>query len=111
MFQRTKQGAVDVIAGEMPLTREYAGDLASVIDQCLDHGQPMAVLDMQKIPLLDSAGLERLLDGQDEFLKRGGMLKLAAPSPLCRDILVATGVGANFEIYGDVKSAVGSFLR
>jgi anti-anti-sigma factor len=111
MFQRTKQGAVDLIAGNISLSRESAAELARVIGECLDHGQPMAVLDMQKIPLMDSAGLEQLLAGQDEFLKRGGMLKLAAPSPLCRDILVATGVGTKFEIYGDVKSAVGSFLR
>ncbi len=111
MFHRSKQGAVDIITSGVSLTRDHVDGLRAVIDQCLKHGQPMAVLDMQKIPLFDSAGLEHLLDFQDEFQRRGGVLKLAAPSPLCRDILSATGIAPRFEIFSDVNSAVGSFLR
>lgn len=111
MFHRTRQGAVEVIATDDPLTHEHADELAVEVEHCKGHGQPMVVLDMQRIPLLDSAGLERLLDCQEELESNGGILKLAAPSSLCQDILGATGVASQFEIFGDVKSAVGSFLR
>ncbi len=38
-------------------------------------------------------------------------LKLAAPSPLCEEILSVTGVGEGFEIFEDAALAVGSFVR
>jgi anti-anti-sigma factor len=93
------------------LAGENLQELAATLQQCLGDGQPRAVLDMQEIPLLDSAGLELLLDVQEEFEQRAGRLKLAAASPLCRDILNVTGVGNHFEIYRELKSAIGSFLQ
>ena len=111
MFQRTKQGAVSVITGASPLTGEQTTALQGTLLDCLEDGQPKAVLEMQGIPLLDSLALEMLLDVQDDFQRRAGVLKLAAPTPLCREILSLTGVAARFEIYPEAKSAVGSFVQ
>ena len=69
------------------------------------------VLDLQEVALIDSAGLEMLLDIQEDFEQRAGSLKLAAPNPLCNDIMHATGVANRFEIYREVKMAIGSFLQ
>ena len=109
MFKATKQGAINVVSGEIPLTEEQAGELYVAFEPCLSSGQPRAVLNLQQVPLIDSAGLECLLDLQEHFQKRAGTLKLAAPSPLCREILNVTGVARHFEIFSDVTSAVGSF--
>ena len=38
-------------------------------------------------------------------------VKLSGPNQLCRDILTVTGVANHFEIYRELKSAVGSFLH
>jgi len=111
MFERTKQGAVDVICGDEPLTGEYAEQVSDVFEECLAEGQPKVVLDLKQVRLMDSAGLELLLDVKENYEQRGGTLKLAAPNALCRDILSITGVARHFEIYGDMKSAVGSFLK
>ena len=60
---------------------------------------------------MDSAGLESLLDMRDAVEKRGGMVKLASPTPLSQDILRVSGVGHQFEVFVDEKSAVRSFVQ
>ena len=52
-----------------------------------------------------------LLDVQEEFQRRGGTLKLAVRSPLCREILNVTGVAGRFEVFSEAASAVGSFVQ
>jgi anti-anti-sigma factor len=111
MFERVKQGAVDVVWGDLPLNVEYVGDLRAVLTGCLTGGQPHVVLDLSNMPLIDGAGLELLLDCKDEFEALGGALKLAGPNPLCREILAVTGVGSELEIFPEPLSAVGSFVR
>ena len=111
MFTRRKQGAINLISGAAPLAGESLPALGTAVTECLADGQPKAVFDMQNVPLMDSKGLELLLDLQDQFVRRAGELKLAAPSPLCRDILSATGIASQFEIYREVKTAIGSFVQ
>ena len=111
MFRRTRQGAVNIISGNLPLNQENAESLVSALQQCFGEGPPRAVFDMQEVPLIDSIGLERLLDMQESFASRAGSLKLAGPNQLCRDILNVTGIANQFEIYRELKSAVGSFVH
>lgn len=111
MFHRKRQGAVDIVEGESPLTREMLAQLSTVFEPLLRGGQPKVVFNLREVPLVDSAGLELLLDVQDELRQRGGELKLAAPTPLCREILTVTGVGRRFEVFKDALSAVGSYVQ
>ena len=111
MFSYTKQGAVKVIVGDEPLNVENAAEAAKVCDEALGQGQPRLVFQLQNVPLIDSAGLELLLDVRDRCMQRGGALHLAAPSALCRDILTATQVAREFAIFDDGLSAVGSFSQ
>jgi len=111
MFERFRQGAVDVIRGKDSLTVEKIKQVSKLLDECVQRGQPRIVFDLEEVPLIDGAGLEMLLDVWDRCLKRGGVLKLSAPNPLCREILSITDVGPQFEIFGDTLSAAGSFAR
>ena len=111
MFQRSKQGAVDLVRGGSPINRETLEELEPVLAACAGHGQPRVVLDLAQVPLFDGAGLERLLDYRDLYRGRGGALKLGGPNALCRDILRITGLAAQFEVYDDALAAVGSFAR
>ena len=45
-------------------------------------GQPHVVLDLQGVAVIDSAGLELLLDAQEKCQRMGGALKLANPGAL-----------------------------
>jgi anti-sigma B factor antagonist len=111
MFERRKWGAVDAVRGDVPLNQENVQALSSVIDDCCRQGQPRIVIDLERIPLIDSAGLELLLDVRDRCLQRGGLLKLAAPKALCRDILTVTGLTEQIEVLSDAVTAVGSFAQ
>ena len=111
MFQRQRQGAVDVIGGEVPVNAENAQELESRLKEVIQRGQPRVVVNLAGVPLLDSRGLELLLDYRDHCARRGGALKLAAPNPLLRDVLIVTGADAEFEVFDDAVAAVGSFAQ
>ena len=111
MFRRVRQGAVHIISGNSPLNHENAEYLMNAVTQCFTEGSPRAVFDMQDVPLIDGAGLEKLLDVHELFESRSGTFKLSGPNALCRDILNVTGVANKFEIFRELKTAVGSFLH
>jgi anti-anti-sigma factor len=111
MFTQKCQGAVDVICGGDRIAGEHVAELAEVLEKQLERGQPQIVLDMQGIALIDSAGLELLLDCQEKCQRMGGALKLAGMGALCREVLKATGVGSRFETFRDSGGAVRSFVQ
>src|SRR5687768_11109891 len=111
MIEQKCQGAVDVISGGERFSGEYVAELAKVMEARLERGQPLIVLDFQGVALIDSAGLELLLDVQEKCQRMGGALKLAGLNALCREVLKATGVGARFEIFRDSRGAVRSFVQ
>lgn len=111
MFEQKCQGAVDVISGGDRIAGEHVEELAAMLESRLDRGQQQLVLDMHQIALIDSAGLELLLDVHEKCQRMGGALKLAGLGPLCREVLKATGVGARFEIFRDTSGAVRSFVQ
>jgi anti-anti-sigma factor len=109
VFERHRQGAVDVVSGSGPLDRETLDQARELFADCLRSGLPRVVFDMESVLLLDSAALELLLDVQDGCSARGGTLHLSRPNGLCRDILRVTGVGESFETFDDLLLAVRSF--
>ena len=111
MFQLSRQGVIDVVSGRQPLNRDSTDKVRELLDESLTTGQPRIVVNLDEIPLIDSAGLELLLDVRDDCRQRGGTLQLAAPNPLCRDILHLTGLDQQIDVYDDVLSAVGSFVE
>jgi anti-anti-sigma factor len=111
MMNIKSQGAVDVVQLSGPLNHENAEEFVETVDSGLAEGQPMVVLDLGDVPLMDSTGLDALLDVRDAAILKGGVVKLAAPTQLCADILRMTGVAGQFETYKDVKLAVGSFVQ
>jgi anti-anti-sigma factor len=111
MFSRSTQGAVEMVTGDDPINFDHVSEVQALLEECGSRGQPRVVLDFDRVPLLDSAGLELLLDVQEQFHERGGALKLAGRNALCREILAVTGVGRHFEIFNEASSAVASFVQ
>jgi anti-anti-sigma factor len=111
MFACSKQGAVELISGDEPINVDNVPKVQSLLEECGARGQPRVVLDFDHVPLIDSAGLELLLDIQEQFQQRGGTLKLAGRNGLCREILSVTGVGRHFEVFSEASSAVASFVQ
>lgn len=72
MFIHKQQGAVDVIGGGDRISGEHVAELSTMLDTRLGHGQPQIVLDLQSVALIDSSGLELLLDFQEKCQRMGG---------------------------------------
>lgn len=111
MFMINKHGAVHVLSGSLPLSGEHLSSLIPLVDQCFGKGQPQIVVHLASIPLIDGSGLEFLLDMRDRALRSGGLVQLAEPKALCRDILQATGVAAEFALFDQLSAAIGSFAQ
>ncbi len=111
MWEKTRQGAVDIVSGSESLTIENAAGLRRLFEDCITAGQPKLVFDCCQVPLIDSAGLELLLDMRDACQRRGGQFQLAGVNALVADILQASGLVCLFEIHGDAVAAAGSFAQ
>lgn len=111
MFHVKRQGAVYILAGAEPLSSDHVEAARSVSEQCFGKGQPQIVVNLAGVPLLDSAGLEFLLELRDRTVRCGGAVQLAEPKALCRDILQATGLAGEFAIFEQLNAAVASFAQ
>jgi stage II sporulation protein AA (anti-sigma F factor antagonist) len=111
MFQHAKQGTVDVIGCDRPVDAEVAEQFAVFARQHIAAGQPRLVLDLSETPIVDSAGLETILQLHDDCTPRGGQMRIASPTPLVRDILEVTHVADSIEVFDDLSEAVGSFAQ
>ena len=100
-----------VVSGNDPLNADRVDSVRALVDECLVSGQPRVVFDLKHVPLIDSAGLELLLDAQDECVRRGGRLQIAGANTLCREILQITDVARHFEMFDDAVAAAGSFAQ
>lgn len=109
MYTISRQGAVDVITGAIPLNVDMCDHMLQLVEDCLGKGQPRIIFDMHNVAYIDSAGLESLLDARDHCSAVGGAYKLCSLNQLCRDIVAATGLSEEFEIYDDLVQGVGSF--
>ena len=111
MYRVESQGAVNIVHLEGPLTQDSIESLNDSIEAGLSGGLPMVVLNMAQVPILDSAGLEALLDASDSVTTRGGSVKLSGLNLLCQEVLRVTEVGNHFQTYASSKAAVGSFVQ
>lgn len=68
------------------------------------------VLDAAAIPLVDSRGLEALVEVTEEMAQSGQALKVCAANETLRQVLDLTGLSPLFEHFEDVNAAVRSFL-
>jgi anti-anti-sigma factor len=111
MYPCKRSGAVDTISGVLPLTVDHHATFLSAVESCFGNGQPRIVFDMSLIPLMDSSGLEALLEARDRCDRLGGSIVLARANPLCRDILRINGIDKEINVYEDNVKAMGSFSR
>ncbi len=79
------------------------------MEPLLESQRPRIVLDCSQVRCIDSAGVEMLLSGLEEAMKRDGDLKLADVSKEARVILELMRVDRVFEMFESCEDAVRSF--
>jgi anti-anti-sigma factor len=107
----TTFGAIDVIKAPATLSGSDCDQCASEIRNSVERHRVRIVLDVSSTALIDSKGLEMLLDCNETCLKRGGELVIAGPTSLCAEILDITGIEQELNCHKDLRSALGSFAK
>jgi anti-sigma B factor antagonist len=111
MFPCKRSGSIDTIAGSQPLTRDHQSAFLNAVEACFGNGQPHIVFDLGSIPMIDSAGMEAMLEARDRCQRLGGGLVLARPNALCRDILRINRIDKEIHVYDDIVKAMGSYAK
>jgi len=88
-----------------------AGDIEikQAIDDLLADGRRNVLLNLAKVPYIDSAGLGQIIRSFTAIRKAGGALKLLSPNPRVVDLLTVTKLVNVFDWYNDEASALSGF--
>lgn len=111
MPQSYQQGCVNVISLDERLTNDEAATLQPLLVGATKHRLPQLILDLRRVRVVDSAGLELLCEVHASCLARGGMLRIASAGTLVRDVLRVTGLDEELGLCDDVVSAAGAFAQ
>lgn len=105
-YEDHKTVTVLTISGE--LTADQSDTFRRTCQERLNAGIRDAVLDMEYLTLIDSAGLELLLWLIDEVADRNGQVRLVNPDETVRKILQLTRLDRRFNIHNSIESAAKS---
>lgn len=106
----TQLGVAVYLAPDSAIVEEGVDDLSRAVHEGVGHGMTNVVLDMKNVPVVDSAGLEFLLDLSQRLREEGGSLRIANVRPICKDIFAITEVDQVVPVYEDLDGAGRSFL-
>jgi anti-anti-sigma factor len=84
-------------------------EIKQAVDEHLAQGRKKVILNLAKVPYIDSAGLGEIIRCYTAIRKSGGDLKLLAPNPRLVDLLGVTKLVNVFDWYSDETSALESF--
>jgi anti-anti-sigma factor len=81
-------------------------DLRSRVNALSEAGCRKLVLDLERVPFVDSAGLGEIVRTRNTFNKLGGEVRLLKPTQRLRDLLKITRLDVWFQIFEDREAAV-----
>ncbi|WP_426507336.1 STAS domain-containing protein [Dactylosporangium sp. McL0621] len=79
--------------------------LRAYLQQAMDEGASVIVLNLAGVGFIDSSGLGAVLSGYKELRQRTGRLCLAAVQPIVRRVFELTSVDRLVTIYDSVEAA------
>ncbi|NND97051.1 MAG: STAS domain-containing protein [Pirellulaceae bacterium] len=102
-------GSVMVLRPTGPLREENLEVINEDLRPQLSGSVPHLVIDLAETPLIDGAGLEWILDIDEECCRRGGGVRVCNVGELCHDLFRITDVGTSVQQFSDLTSALSSF--
>lgn len=85
-------------------------EIKEAVDSLLKKGNINIILNLAKVPYLDSAGLGEIMRCFTVLRKDGGDFKLLSPNQRIIDLLSITKLFNVFDIYDNEPSAIKSFI-
>jgi anti-sigma B factor antagonist len=83
--------------------------IKQTIDDLLTQGRKKYLLNLAKVPYIDSAGLGQIIRCFTAIRKSGGTLKLLSPNAKVVDLLTVTKLANVFDWYSEESGALQSF--
>ena len=96
------------LAGEVTLGRGESV-MGDAIRAALEAGESKIVIDLKKVPHVDSFGIGELVAAYTSARRRGATLKLLELAPRVRDMMSISGLEGVFEIFDDEAAAIASY--
>lgn len=87
------------------ITKGELADFSAAVTDAIESDRGSVILDLAEVPYIDSAGLERLIELQQEYADRGGQIRLATPSEICHEALRITGLLPRFSVFNSIEEA------
>jgi anti-sigma B factor antagonist len=87
-----------------------AEGLRDKVRSLLQQGQRQFIINLAKVPYMDSGGLGELVQAYATVTKQGGALKLLHLTGRLRDLLVITKLATVFDCYDSEDVALASFV-
>lgn len=97
-----------VLRGRLVLGEE-SGRFRSTVETLLSKGATRIVVSLYDVNSIGTSGLGSLIDALQGSKARGGLLKLASPSPRCKQVLHSSDLQGMFEIFPTEAAAIQSF--
>ena len=89
---RSRIGVLTYLAPTGPLMeKEGLAQLKKTTESCIVARETDLILDLSKVPLINGAALDTLLEIQDSLTRYGGSLKTVNANALIRDIFHISG--------------------
>ena len=84
-------------------------EIKNAVDNLVGRGTRSFLLNLTRVPYIDSAGLGEIIRCFTTIRKNGGNFKLLSPNPRIVDLLTITKLLDVFDIFDNETTAVASF--
>lgn len=84
-------------------------EIKRAVDELLSRNQKDILLNLEKVPYIDSAGLGEIIRCFTAARRAGGSCKLLAPNQRLIDLLTITKLVNVFDWFGEEAAALASF--
>jgi len=98
-------GATSVVQIQGELVGQASDALERACSERFEKGARNLVIDVADTSLVDSQGLETLLELSDQAIRRQGRCTLVSPDPIFGSILDLTGLRDRLEVHESVSDA------
>jgi anti-sigma B factor antagonist len=78
------------------------------VDESIDSGAKWLIIDLAKVPLMDSSALGTIIAAFLELKKKNGKLVLLNAQESILNVLAVTKLDTLFEVYNDIQLALKS---
>jgi anti-sigma B factor antagonist len=89
---------------------EATSEFNDTVSELIGSGKTSLVLNLQKVPMIDSSGLGSMVAAQTSAKSGGGAVKLLHVSERHIELLVLTRLTTEFEMFNDEQAAIDSFF-